>query len=285
MRETCQKFNMIEDGDHIMVCVSGGKDSATMLRLFMNLRERLARPGGTDFRITAVHLDQRQPGYDGSSLVSWLDSLDVPYRILSEDTYSIVKDKTPETKTYCSLCSRLRRGILYTVANELGCNKLALGHHGDDAIETLLLNAIHGGQLKSMPARYYSADRNVHVIRPLISCAEDDIRTYAEAMEFPILPCNLCGSQPDAQRAKVKMLVGTLDALSPDARKNFVRAMGNVRPSHLLDVRLREACGLDGATGVAVEPERANLVHGIVVNEAKSANGENMSESFIESLL
>lgn len=307
MRETCQKYDMIENGDHIMVCVSGGKDSATMLHLLMKMKERFARPDGkgTNFRITAVHLNQVQPGYDGSTLVQWLDSTGVDYKIMKEDTYSIVKDKTPEGKTYCSLCSRLRRGILYSIAHDINATKIALGHHTDDAIETLLLNAVHAGQLKSMPARYYSTERDMHVIRPLMTCLEDDIREYASAMEFPILPCNLCGSQPDAHRAKMKMLVGLLDGMNPNARKNMITAMSDVRPSHLLDVNLREACGLNGKTGEIVAMDRARLVRGFggvqeTVNESGAAgtpvgmiedidgkedNGSPVHLSFIESLL
>ena len=304
MRETCQKFDMIEDGDHIMVCVSGGKDSATMLHLLQNMQQRLA-PAGTNFTITAVHLNQVQPGYDGTTLVEWLDETDIPYQIIKEDTYSIVKDKTPEGKTYCSLCSRLRRGILYSIAHDIGATKIALGHHADDAIETLLLNAVHSGQLKAMPARYYSSDRNMHVIRPLMSAVEDDIRQYAQAMDFPILPCNLCGSQPDAHRAKMKMLVGLLDSMNPNAKRNIHTALGDVRPSHLLDTGLREACGLDGKTGEIVDAERAGLIRGFDgilgasnngVREGRSEDGktadgdgaapdEQYPQSFIESLL
>jgi len=298
MRETCRKFDMIEDGDHIMVCVSGGKDSATMLHLLQTMQQRLA-PAGTNFTITAVHLNQQQPGYDGSALIEWLDETGIPYQIVEEDTYSIVKDKTPEGKTYCSLCSRLRRGILYSIAHDIGATKIALGHHADDAIETLLLNAVHSGQLKSMPARYYSSDRNMHVIRPLMSCLEDDIRQYAQAMDFPILPCNLCGSQPDAHRAKMKMLVGLLDSMNPNAKRNMHTAMGDVRPSHLLDARLREACGLDGKTGEIVDAKRASLIRGfegILSNDdteggssESDADGaapdEQYPKSFIESLL
>lgn len=304
MRETCQKFDMIEDGDHIMVCISGGKDSACMLHLLQNMQKRLA-PAGTNFAITAIHLNQVQPGYDGTTLVEWLDETGIPYRIIKEDTYSIVKDKTPEGKTYCSLCSRLRRGILYSIAHDIGATKIALGHHADDAIETLLLNAVHSGQLKAMPARYYSSDRNMHVIRPLMSCLEDDIRQYADAMDFPILPCNLCGSQPDAHRAKMKMLVGLLDSMNPNAKRNIHNALGDVRPSHLLDVGLRVACGLDGKTGEIIDADRAGLIRGfdgVLANSGRevgegsgdedsaddgdaAAPDEKYPLSFIESLL
>ena len=218
LRTASLDYGLVEDGDHILVAVSGGKDSATMLHLLLKLKHKLHH-AGVRFNVTAVHLDQKQPGYDGKPLREWLQGLEqsdaLPFRIVEEDTYTIVTDKTAPGKTYCTMCSRLRRGILYSVAHDLGCNKLALGHHADDSIETLLLNMIHQGQMKAMPARYFSTDRDMHVIRPLIYCEEDEIRTFAEAMDFPILPCNLCGSQPDAHRAKVKLLCSTLETLNP----------------------------------------------------------------------
>lgn len=295
LRQTSLKYKMIEDGDHIMCCVSGGKDSATMLYLLCQLQKKL-KGSGIHFKLTAVHLNQMQPGYDGKPLIEWLDSLVSDgsldeYKIITEDTYSIVVDKTPENKVYCSMCSRLRRGILYSVAHDINANKIALGHHGDDAIQTLLLNFIHAGQMKSMPARYYSSERDIHVIRPLMSSLEDDIEGFAKAMDFPILPCNLCGSQPEAQRAKVRMLVDTLTMLNPNAKKNMVNAMGDVRPSHLLDVDLREACGMNGATGEVLDLERAKLVKGMSgsnkpnIDEAVESSDEFISKSRIESLL
>ncbi len=295
LRQTCLKYKMIEDGDHIMCCVSGGKDSATMLYLLCELQKKL-KGSGINFKITAVHLNQMQPGYDGKPLVDWLDtmiadgSLD-EYKIVTEDTYSIVVDKTPENKVYCSMCSRLRRGILYTVAHDIKANKIALGHHGDDAIQTLLLNFIHAGQMKSMPARYYSSERDIHVMRPLMSSLEDDINTFAKAKSFPILPCNLCGSQPEAQRAKVRMLVDTLTMLNPNAKKNMVNAMSDVRPSHLLDVDLRQACGIDGATGEILDDDRAKLVKASTENDTPNTDegieksDEFISQSRIENLL
>lgn len=266
LRQTSLKYKMIENGDHIMCCVSGGKDSATMLYLLLSLQKQL-KHAGVRFKITAVHLNQMQPGYDGKPLIQWLEGLVTDgsleeYKIVTEDTYSVVIDKTPKNKVYCSMCSRLRRGILYTVAHDIGANKIALGHHGDDAIQTLLLNFVHAGQMKSMPARYYSHERDVHVIRPLMSSLEDDVAAFAKAKAFPILPCNLCGTQPDAQRAKVKMLVDTLEVLNPNAKRNMINAMGDVRPSHLLDVDLRVACGIDGATGEVMDEDRARLVKG-----------------------
>ncbi|GFH55292.1 hypothetical protein CTEN210_11768 [Chaetoceros tenuissimus] len=277
LRNTSKKYKMIQDNDHIMCCVSGGKDSATMLYLLCALQKQL-RQANVHFKITAVHLNQMQPGYDGQPLLEWLDDLVQQefledYKIITEDTYSIVIDKTPENKVYCSMCSRLRRGILYTVAHDIGANKIALGHHGDDAIQTLLLNFIHAGQMKSMPARYYSNERDIHVIRPLMGSLEEDIAQFAQAMEFPILPCNLCGTQPDAQRAKVRMLIDTLEALNPNAKKNMMNAMADVRPSHLLDVGLREVCGMDGATGEIIDGERATKVKAISSNEP-NANGD-----------
>lgn len=284
LRKTSLRYKMIEDGDHIMCCLSGGKDSATMLYLLLNLKERLA-PSNVKFKVTVVHLNQMQPGYDGSPLVCWLDSLVLEqkleeYKIITEDTYSIVLEKTPENKTYCSMCSRLRRGILYTIAHDIKANKIALGHHADDAIQTLLLNCIHAGQMKAMPARYYSSSRRVHVIRPLINSMEEDIERFAKAKNFPILPCNLCGTQPDAQRAKVKMLLdSTFTMLNPNAKKNMLNAIGDVRPSHLLDVGLREACGLDGTTGEVIDHNRARLVKGY----EEKTDQENATISPVES--
>jgi len=184
---------------------------------------------------------------------------------VTEDTYSIVKEKTHERKSYCSLCSRLRRGILYSIAHELNCKKIALGHHGDDAMETLLLNMIHGGVMKGMPARYRSTSRDMHVIRPLIACVERDIAEFSREMEFPILPCNLCECQEDLHRGRVKLLCDAMESMNPQARKNVITAMGNVRPSHLLDGELRVACALDRVTGGVVEEERAALIGESVV--------------------
>lgn len=241
------EYRMLESSDHIMVCVSGGKDSAVLLHLLLKLQQRFQH--STPFQITAVHLDQGQPGYDGTPLVDWLDSLHVPYRIISEDTFSIVKAKTdPNAATYCSLCSRLRRGILYTTAQQLGCNKIALGHHGDDAVETLLLNMLHGGRLSALPPRYYASSRDLHVIRPLLLAREADIRIVAAARGFPQLPCNLCGTQPAAQRAQVKAWLGALEALSADPN-NLIRSLTRVRPESLMDSHLRARCGLDPITG------------------------------------
>ncbi|KAL7464991.1 hypothetical protein ACHAXS_005326 [Conticribra weissflogii] len=272
LRQTSLTYEMFRPNDRIMVCISGGKDSATLLHLLLHLQPKLAKIN-TPFEVVAVHLNQMQPGYDNGVLIEWLEDLGVNYKIVTEDTYSIVKEKTPEGKAYCSLCSRLRRGILYSIAHELNCNKIALGHHGDDAMETLLLNMIHGGVMKGMPARYHSTSRDMHVIRPLIGCVERDIAEFSREMQFPILPCNLGGSQEDLHRGRVKLLCDAMESMNPQARKNVITAMGNVRPSHLLDEDLRVACGLDRVTGGIVEEERAALI-GETVIKIVSADGE-----------
>ena len=239
---------MLQDGDNIMVCVSGGKDSAALLVLLMHLQEQL-RPIGVDFKLKAVHVDQKQPGYDGAPLVQWFHELGVDYEIIEEDTYSVVVDKTDSGKSYCTMCSRLRRGILYSKALELGCNKLVLGHHADDSLETLVLNMLHVGQLKAMPARYTSKRGKLAVMRPLITCMEDDIEEYAKLSEFPILPCNLCKNQSGLHRPQVKLLLSTLDSFTPDAKKNWLTSLSNVHPAFLLDQDLRKSVGMDPITG------------------------------------
>jgi tRNA 2-thiocytidine biosynthesis protein TtcA len=221
--------HLIEDGDRIMVAISGGKDSYGLLVLLRALQARAP----VSFELLAVHLDQGQPGYDGAPLERWLQAEGVPYKILREDTYSIVTDKIPEGKTYCSLCSRLRRGILYRVAGELGCNKIALGHHREDALETLLLNLFFGGKLASMPPRLVTDDGRFVVIRPLAYAAEADLAALAEERHFPILPCRLCGSQDEAQRKQMKALLADLERKHPTLRQTMLAAIGNVIPSHL----------------------------------------------------
>jgi tRNA 2-thiocytidine biosynthesis protein TtcA len=230
-------FGLIEPGDRILVAVSGGKDSYTLLTLL----QALARKAPIRFDLVAVHLDQGHPGYDGEPLRRFLASSGVEHRILREDTYAIVTDKIPEGKTYCSLCSRLRRGILYRVASELRCNKIALGHHRDDALETVLLNLFFGGKLAAMPARLVSDDGAHVVIRPLIYCAEQTIARFAESRAFPILPCNLCGSQSEAQRKQMKALLARMEADHPHLRNTMLAALGNVVPTHLLDRGLQGA--------------------------------------------
>jgi tRNA 2-thiocytidine biosynthesis protein TtcA len=228
---------LIDNGDRILVAMSGGKDSYGLLVLLRDLQRRAP----VAFELIAVHLDQGHPGYDGTPLVTWLESEGVPFHILREDTYSIVTDKIPEGKTYCSLCSRLRRGVLYQAADDLGCNKLALGHHREDALETLLLNLFFSGKLSAMPPRLVSDDGRHIVIRPLIGCAESDLAELAVARAFPILPCNLCGSQTEAQRKQMKALIANLETKHPTVRASMAAALGNVVPSHLMDPRLTTA--------------------------------------------
>src|SRR5262245_63164202 len=204
---TCRRYQLLAPGDRIMVAMSGGKDSYTLFHLLTRLVPRL--PFAVE--LVAVHLDQVQPGYDGSGLRAYLESTGWPFEILREDTYSVVTSRLPDSATFCSLCSRLRRGILYTAAERLGCNKLALGHHRDDSLETLLLNLFHGGKLQAMPAKFRTDDGRFEVIRPLIECAEADIAAVAAHHAFPILPCNLCGSQEGLQREEMAALLGRLE--------------------------------------------------------------------------
>src|SRR6059058_1539026 len=220
---------LIENGDRILVAVSGGKDSYAMCVLLAAMRERAP----IDFELIAVHLDQGQPGYDGAPLEAWLAAQDMPYKVLHENTYAIVTDKIPEGKTYCSLCSRLRRGILYRAAADLGCNKIALGHHRDDALETLLLNLFFSGKLAAMPPRLTTDDGRFVVIRPLAYAAEADLAALAEERGFPIIPCRLCGSQDEAQRKQMKALLADLERKHPTLRQTMLAAIGNVVPSHL----------------------------------------------------
>jgi len=233
-------FGLIEAGDRVAVALSGGKDSYGMLHLLRLLQARAP----VRFELVALHLDQGQPGYDGEPLVRWLEGQGVPYHVVRRDTYSVVTDKVPDGKTYCSLCSRLRRGILYDACVDLGCGKLALGHHRDDGLETLLLNLVFAGQLKAMPPKLRADDGRNTVIRPLAYCAEDDLRALAEEQGFPILPCNLCGSQENLQRQAVKRLLAEFERMHPRARASMLAAIGNVRPSHLLDTGLWERLGL-----------------------------------------
>ncbi|MFQ1015864.1 tRNA 2-thiocytidine(32) synthetase TtcA [Avibacterium paragallinarum] len=232
--EAIADFNMIEDGDKVMVCLSGGKDSYTLLDILLNLR--LNAP--IHFDIVAVNLDQKQPGFPEQVLPEYLASIGVDYKIVEENTYGIVKEKIPEGKTTCSLCSRLRRGILYRTATELGATKIALGHHRDDMLETLFLNMFYGGKLKSMPPKLISDDGKQIVIRPLAYCKEKDIEKYAIAKQFPIIPCNLCGSQPNLQRQVVKEMLQKWDRQYPGRIETMFSAMQNIVPSHLCDKNL-----------------------------------------------
>ena len=224
-------YNMIEDGDTVLVCVSGGKDSYTLLHILLELQKRAP----IRFRVIAMNLDQKQPGFPADVLPSYFASIGVEHRIVEADTYSIVKDKIPEGKTTCSLCSRLRRGIIYRTAKELGANKIALGHHRDDMVHTLFLNMLFGGKLKAMPPKLVTDDHAHVVIRPLAYCSEADIARFARGMEFPIIPCNLCGSQENLQRQKIKEMMHDWDKRYPGRTEAVFTAMQNIMPSHLAD--------------------------------------------------
>jgi len=229
-----EDFNMIEDGDKIMVCLSGGKDSYTMLEILQNLQ----KSAPIHFDLVAVNLDQKQPGFPEEVLPNYLASLEVPFHIIEEDTYSIVKDKVPEGKTTCALCSRLRRGIIYSWAQKNGCTKIALGHHREDIMETLFLNMFFGGKMKSMPPKLLSDDGKNTVIRPLAYCREADIEKFSTLKEFPIIPCNLCGSQENLQRKQIKQMLKTWEHQFPGRVENIFRSISNVTPSHLMDSQL-----------------------------------------------
>jgi tRNA 2-thiocytidine biosynthesis protein TtcA len=239
-------FNMIEDGDKVMVCLSGGKDSYALLDILLTLRERAP----IHFDIVAVNLDQKQPGFPAEILPNYLRSIDVPFHIETQDTYSIVKRLIPEGKTTCSLCSRLRRGILYRVAGELGATKIALGHHRDDIIETFFLNMFFGSKLKAMPPKLQSDDGKHIVIRPMAYVREVDTESYAELRQFPIIPCDLCGSQENLQRKQIKMLLRDWEKKYPGRVDNIFSSLSTVVPSHLMDRSLFEFSSL-GATGLA----------------------------------
>ena len=229
-----EDYKMIEDGDKIMVCLSGGKDSYAMLDILLSLKKRAP----IHFDIVAVNMDQKQPGFPEHILPAYLDTLGVDYHILEKDTYSIVKEKVPEGKTTCSLCSRLRRGSLYGYAESIGANKIALGHHRDDIVETLFLNMFHGAKLKSMPPKLLSDDKKNIVIRPLSYCKETDIAEFARLKEFPIIPCNLCGSQENLQRQNIKKMLTDWEKEQPGRSENIFRAIANIAPSQLADNEL-----------------------------------------------
>ncbi|MBU4609563.1 tRNA 2-thiocytidine(32) synthetase TtcA [Achromobacter sp. GG226] len=243
MRETGRAivdFNMIEEGDRVMVCLSGGKDSYGLLDILMRLRERAP----IDFEIIAVNLDQKQPGFPEHVLPEYLQKLGIPFHIETQDTYSIVKRLVPEGKTTCSLCSRLRRGILYRVADELGATKIALGHHRDDIVATFMMNLFYGGQMKAMPPKLVSDDGRHTVIRPLAYVKEDDLVAYAAWRAFPIIPCNLCGSQDGLKRQEAARLIDEWEARFPGRIDNMFNALSRVTPSHLMDRELFDFAGL-----------------------------------------
>ena len=243
-------YNMIEEGDRVMVCLSGGKDSYTMLDMLLSLQ----RKAPIKFELLAVNLDQKQPGFPTHILPEYLTALKVPYRIIEQDTYSTVTSIVPVGKTMCGLCSRLRRGILYRVAIEEGINKIALGHHRDDIVETLFLNMFYGGKLKAMPPKLLSNDGKNIVIRPLAYCTEAEIQKYATVRDFPIIPCNLCGSQENLQRVQIKQMLQTWERETPGRINNLFRSLQNVAPSHLADPELfnfAELTQIDNPTDIA----------------------------------
>ncbi|GIX26181.1 tRNA 2-thiocytidine(32) synthetase TtcA [Pelomicrobium sp. G1] len=246
-------YRMIEAGDHVMVCLSGGKDSYTLLDVLLALQEKAPVP----FRLTAVNLDQKQPGFPEHVLPEYLTARGVSYRIERQDTYSVVKRVIPEGRTLCSLCSRLRRGILYRVASEIGATKIALGHHRDDILETLFLNLFYGGKLKAMPPKLASDDGRHVVIRPLAYCREGDIAAYAQERRFPIIPCNLCGSQPNLKRQAVKEMLREWEKRFPGRIESLFRSLQNVVPSHLADPRLYDFANLRPPGSPQPEGDRA----------------------------
>ncbi len=259
-------FGMIADGDRVMVAVSGGKDSYTLLHLLRALQKRAP----VDFELKVVNIDQGHPGYPAERLRDYMATEKYDFTMIQEDTYSIVTEKIPAGKTYCSLCSRLRRGILYRVATDLGCTKIALGHHRDDILQTLLLNLFFAGQLAAMPPKLVAQEGHV-VIRPLVYCAEEDIAAFSTAQGFPILPCDLCGSQDNLQRKIVGRMIDDLEARQPGLKTSMLAALQNVRPSHLLDRDLWSQLGLEAARELPPADDRG------IVPAARLVRGENVA--------
>lgn len=238
-----EDYNLIGEGDRVMVCLSGGADSYTLLDILLDLK----RSAPVQFELTAVNLDQKQPGFPEHVLPEYLGSRGIPYHILEQDTYSVVKRVVPEGKTTCGLCSRLRRGVLYSFAAEQGFTRIALGHHADDILETLFLNMFYGGKIKTMPPKLRSDDGRNMVIRPLAYCREKDIKAYAQGRGFPIIPCNLCGTQENLQRQAVKQMLGEWERRHPGRIETLLASLQNVVPSHMLDRRLFDFVGLGDA--------------------------------------
>ena len=264
-------YNMIEDGDTVLVCMSGGKDSHTLLMMLLALQQRAP----VNFRLIAMNLDQKQPGFPADVLPRYFEQLGVEYRVVEADTYSIVKEKIPEGKTTCALCSRLRRGIIYKVASELGANKIALGHHRDDIVETLFLNLFFSASMKSMPPKLATNNQQHIVIRPLAYCTEKDIAAYARQMQFPIIPCDLCGSQPNLQRQKVKLMLQDWEREQPGRINNIFRSICNVDVARLGDTRLYDFKNLrqakaedeDHLFDTAEENDQINAVLNLIKSE------------------
>jgi tRNA 2-thiocytidine biosynthesis protein TtcA len=254
-------FNMIQNGDRVMVCVSGGKDSFTMMRILSSLQKRAK----VSFELFGFTLDQAQPGWNDVALRNWFAENHIPFEILTRDTYSIVKEKIPEGQTYCSLCSRLRRGIIYRYAEEKGFNKIALGHHRDDLIRTLLMSIMYNGEIRSMPPKLLSDNKKHVVIRPLVYCQETDIAEYAKAMGFPIIPCTLCGSQENLMRKKIKVLIDQLAAENPKVPSNMLHALSAIKPSQLMDKKFWDFKNLENQKEMVEQEDSTDSACGMEV--------------------